>query len=170
MAPVYQTGQTPVSTAVGDCNGDGNPDVAVANYTSNSLTVLLGNGDGTFRHGEQYLVGSGPGGIATADLNNDRRLDLVVTDGNSNSVAIFLGYGDGTFAAKATYSAGSYPGMVAIGDLNGDGEPDLAVTDFYSHRAGNWGSAWQRRRHFRQSGLLRDQPARQSHLGCARRF
>ena len=122
-------GSAPVATAVGDFNGDGNLDLAVANFVDGTVTVLLGAGDGSFTTGGTYLVGADPFSIATADLNHDGKLDLVVGDFGQDTVSVLLGIGDGTFGPATDYPVGVYPGQVAIGDLNGDGIPDLAVAN-----------------------------------------
>jgi hypothetical protein len=115
--------------AVGDFNGDGKPDVAVTNPSTNSVSILLGNGDGTFQAAVAYLAGESPGTVAVGDFNLDGKLDLVVNS-NSNYITILLGNGDGTFRAPAHYAALEDPGSVAVGDFNGDGKPDLAVATF----------------------------------------
>ena len=116
---------------IADFNGDGIPDLAVTNYTSQTVSILLGNGDGTFTLKSSPAVGSEPYvGIVTADFNGDGITDLAVPNYNGNSVSILLGNGDGTFAAGTTISTGGtylYPQYIFTGDFNGDGKPDLAV-------------------------------------------
>ncbi|MGB6827183.1 MAG: FG-GAP-like repeat-containing protein [Terracidiphilus sp.] len=124
-------GSAPDSVAVGDFNGDGIPDLAVANYESSTISVFLGNGDGTFTatSTSPTLASYPPKAIAAADLNGDGKMDLVVTTpGTVGTATIFLGNGDGTFAPVAVSPAvGSEPSSIAVGDFNGDGIPDLAV-------------------------------------------
>ncbi|MGA2737761.1 MAG: VCBS repeat-containing protein [Bryobacteraceae bacterium] len=115
--------------AVGDFNGDGKPDVAVTNPSTNTVSILLGNGDGAFQPAVAYAAGTSPGTLAMGDFNLDGNLDLVVNS-NSNYITILLGNGDGTFAAPVHYAALEDPGSVAVGDFNGDGKPDLAVGTF----------------------------------------
>jgi hypothetical protein len=117
--------------AIGDLNGDGWPDLMVANSESPTVSVLLGNGDGTFAARVDRQIGSNPRSAQAGDLNGDGRLDLAVT-GNS-SVSVMLGIGDGTFGAPASYRTGSTPLMAAIGDLNADGAADLVTSNFYSN-------------------------------------
>jgi flagellar hook assembly protein FlgD len=118
----------PVSVAVGDLNNDGNLDVAVVHFSSAStVSVLLGNGDGTFQDAVDYSTGPSPNCVRMGDLNNDGKLDLVTTSGSSATVWVLMGNGDGTFQTKADYTTNPAPGSVAIGDLNGDGNADLAV-------------------------------------------
>jgi hypothetical protein len=113
--------------AVGDFNGDGKPDLAIANYSDNSVSVLLGNGDGTFRSHVDYPTGAEPFSVAVGDFNGDRRLDLAVANWYDGSVSMLLSNGDGTFQARVDYPVGSLPRSVAVGDFNGDGKLDLVV-------------------------------------------
>ncbi|HEV2380406.1 MAG TPA: FG-GAP-like repeat-containing protein [Terriglobia bacterium] len=133
LAPNYATGTKPCSVAVADLNGDSKPDLVVANSGSNNVSVLLGNGDGTFQAPANYAAGTAPSSVAIGDFNGDGKLDLVVSNASSDNVSILLGNGDGTFQPAAPYSAGSKPSSVAVGDLNGDKNLDLVVAD----QAGN---------------------------------
>ena len=126
----YAVGATPYSVAVGDFNGDGKPDLAVTNYSSFSVSVLLGNGEGTFQPAVNYATGNYPFSVAVGDFNGDGKLDLVVANFGGNSVSVLLGNGDGTFQPAVLYAAGSNPISVAVGDFNGDGKLDLAVADY----------------------------------------
>jgi peptidoglycan-associated lipoprotein len=103
--------------------------LAVANNLSNEVSILLGNGDGTFGAATNYAAGTGPTSIADGDFNGDGKPDLAVANGAGNNVSIFLNTGIGTFGAATNYAAGSNPTSVAIGDLDGDGKPDLAVAN-----------------------------------------
>ena len=119
----------PVNAAVGDFNDDGKLDLVVANNGSNNVSVLLGNGDGTFQRAVDYWVQNGPTtGTAVADFNGDGKLDLAVAN-NDGGVSVLLGNGDGTFQPAVNYDAGPKPSWVALGDFNGDGKLDLAVSD-----------------------------------------
>lgn len=131
-------GSEPSSVAVGDFNGDGIPDLAVAN--SNTVSILLGQGNGTFIEAVNSPVPTdfGAGSVAVADFNGDGKLDLAVaTDGstsnNVNYVDILLGNGDGTFTQAPSNTVGFAPYSVAVGDFNGDGLPDLAVANYLSN-------------------------------------
>jgi hypothetical protein len=133
------------SLAVADVNGDGKPDLLVANVEASpgsengSVGVLLGNGDGTFKTAVAY--GSGQpraNSVAVADVNGDGKPDLVVanlcvtdpTYCTSTAVAVLLGNGDGTFQTAVTYLSGGYEAeSAAIADVNGDGKPDLVVVN-----------------------------------------
>ncbi|HEV2350470.1 MAG TPA: FG-GAP-like repeat-containing protein [Terriglobia bacterium] len=123
------TGDHPESVAVGDFNGDGKLDLAVANYWSDNVTILMGKGDGTFAPtGQSPATGSNPLSVAVGDFNGDGKLDLAVANVLSENVTILLGNGDGTFAPTAqSPSASGYPSSVAVGDFNGDGKLDLVV-------------------------------------------
>jgi hypothetical protein len=126
----YPTGSTPYYVATGDFNGDGILDLAVANDGTDTVSVLLGNGDGTFGNKTDYTVGSGPICILAADLNNDGVLDLATTAQNSLVADVLFGDGHGGFGAAQSYPVGPNPNSIAAGDLNGDGWPDLAVTNY----------------------------------------
>ena len=133
-APIFSAARStdlasaPFSAAVGDLNNDGNLDVAIAHYISgNTVSVLLGNGDGTFQAGVDYPTGPSPNCVRIGDLNNDGKLDLVTTSGSSPTVWVLMGNGDGTFQSGVDYTTNPAPVSVAIGDLNGDGNADLAV-------------------------------------------
>src|ERR1019366_2828450 len=106
-------GSVPTAVVVGDFNGDGRADLAVANY-NNHVSVLLGNGDGTFQAPLNYSAGSNPNSIAVADFNLDGKVDLVLAD-LANAI-VLLGNGNGTFQPALTYAAGSQPASVAVGD------------------------------------------------------
>ena len=125
------------STAIGDLNRDGLPDLAVANG-GNNVSVLWGEPGGTFARPTTYDSGGGHAcSVAIGDLNDDGLADLAVANSTTNDVAVLLGQSGGGFAAAtAYYSGGSSPRSVAIGDLNGDGHPDLAVANSGSGNVG----------------------------------
>src|SRR6266566_4819084 len=136
---VTPVGPNPWYFAVGDFNGDGKLDLAVDDYgcpldcnssPSNAVTVLLGNGDGTFLPAPSLTVGNGPAGVAVGDFNGDGKPDLAVANLNDNTLSILLGNGDGTFQAPQTFAGvGTKPYFVAVGDFNRDGKPDLVITN-----------------------------------------
>jgi subtilase family serine protease len=120
-------GSEPEAVAAGDFNGDGIPDLAVVNAGATTVSVLLGDGDGTFRSGTTLQTGNSPLAIVAGDFNRDGRLDLAVSVSDS-SVVMFLGNGDGTFTpSNLSSSTGGGPYAMAAADYNGDGILDLAV-------------------------------------------
>jgi len=121
----------PTSIAVGDFNGDGKPDLAVANGTSNDVSVLLGNGDGSFQTAVNYAIGSStqPVSLATGDFNGDGILDLAVANHLANTASVLLGNSNGTFQAAAGYGASFFPQAIAVGSFTGDGRADLVVAN-----------------------------------------
>jgi FG-GAP-like repeat/FG-GAP repeat len=126
---MYAAGLQPISLVAGDFNGDGRTDLAIANNGSNDISVLLGNGDGTFRNQVTYAVGSSPYTLVAGDFNGDGRTDLAVANQGSGDISVLLGNGDGTFQAPVPYAVGSNPSAIVVGDFNGDGRTDLAVAN-----------------------------------------
>jgi len=127
-----------VSIAIADVNGDGLLDLVVANQLGcqgcdgGGVSVLLGNGDGTFQSPVVQSSGETPLSVAVADIDGNGTPDIVVADlcvGDCPAVFILLGNGDGTFQAPIPLLMGTaYADSVAVGDVNGDGKPDLVVT------------------------------------------
>ncbi|MBI4469726.1 MAG: VCBS repeat-containing protein [Acidobacteria bacterium] len=120
------------SVAVADFNGDGRPDLAVTNPGSDNVSVLLGNGDGTFSRGLEFDKGGFARSVAAADFNGDGHADLAAANTASNSVSVLLGDGTGNFGKAASFGAGVSPSSIAASDLNGDGKLDLVVTNLSS--------------------------------------
>jgi hypothetical protein len=118
----------PQSPAVGDFNRDGKLDLAVASEGATGVSVLLGNGDGTFRAAVNYSVPVAPDRVAVADLRNIGIQDLVVTNFN-DSVSVLLGNGDGTFQPAVNYATPPAPTYVAVGDFNGDHILDIVALE-----------------------------------------
>ncbi len=144
-AAAYESGGLdPHSVAIADVNGDGRPDLVVANVyanssaTSGSIGVLLGNGDGTFRPAMSFDSGAlNAVSVKIADVNGDGIPDLVVAnecsngDCTSGTVSVLLGNGNGTFQSAVNYaSGGQYASSVAVADVNRDGKPDLIVSNW----------------------------------------
>jgi hypothetical protein len=120
----------PLSVAIADLNGDGIPDLALADFNGNKVNVLLGKGDGTFTAlSGAPSTGVSPNFIVAADFDGDGIPDLAVTDGNSNTVTVLLGKGDGTFTLQSSPGTGNFPISVTAADFNGDGIQDLAVAN-----------------------------------------
>ncbi|HVH72841.1 MAG TPA: FG-GAP-like repeat-containing protein [Candidatus Dormibacteraeota bacterium] len=128
------TGQSPSAIVAGDFNGDGNLDLVVTDTTPTSelLSTLIGNGDGTFQNNISQTLSGIMRSLAVGDFNGDGKLDLAAviddTNNTTKAVSILLGHGDGSFAAPVQYSAGSTVfSPLLVGDLNGDGKLDLVV-------------------------------------------
>lgn len=128
-AVFYPTAFGAKSVAAGDLNGDGKPDLVVANLTASNLLVFLGNGDGTFQNPVTSGVSFGALYVALGDFNNDGKLDAAVTGPVGGQV--LLGNGDGTFRGGASLGSclGCGQGPVTIADLNGDGNLDLVMAN-----------------------------------------
>lgn len=126
-------GEGPISLSVADFNKDGDLDLAIANSKENTISILLGSGNGGFDihyklSNEKYAA---PNDIAIGDINNDGYLDVAVVNSNTSSVGIFLGRGKGKFSSQMTYSTGinSLPLGLALADVNNDRYLDLVVSE-----------------------------------------
>jgi hypothetical protein len=139
LTPVnYAAGTNPQAIVTADFNGDGRLDLAVANSSSSNVSVLLGNGDGTFQLAQNSATGAGPKSLAVGDFNADGKLDLATA--NNYDVSVLLGNGNGSFGAASNIGVVGNPASVAVGDFNGDGLMDLGVTSSYSY-SGYYGSS-----------------------------
>ena len=135
----FAAGDRPDSVAVGDVNGDGRPDLAVANLNSDNVSVLLnqtapGATAPSFAPQVTFATGAGPFSVAVGDVNGDGRPDLAVANLGADSVSVLLnqtapGATAPSFAPQATFATGPAAVSVAIGDVNGDGRPDLVVAN-----------------------------------------
>lgn len=131
-ATAIKVGTDPLAIVVGDFNADGHQDIAVANASDGTITMLLGAGDGTtFTSAGVTHVGTDPFSLAAGDFDMDGYLDLAVTNLGDNTVSILPGKGDGTFrtAKIQTLPTGSLPDAVAVADLNQDGYLDVIVAN-----------------------------------------
>jgi len=121
-------GPTASSFLLGDFNGNGNPDLVINYSGSLQLTVLNGNGDGTFTTGTTLNRGTGVGSFSNLmDINGNGTLDFVIANSTSNNISVFLGNGTGGFTQGATISTGALPSRPILGDFTGDGKTDLVV-------------------------------------------
>jgi len=126
----YTVGQNPVSIVVADLNGDGKDDIATAN-TNNlnfSVSVLLGNGTGSFSLTKHYAA-TGSYSLDFGDFNGDGKIDLMTVDGNLNSVCLLPGDGTGAFPSTINFPVEARHNSAVVGDFNNDGKADLAVTN-----------------------------------------
>ncbi len=116
----YDVGTNPFSLALGYLNADLILDLVVVNSGSANVSVLMGNGDGTFVVAVDYAVGESPRSVAIGDLDGDLILDLAVANFRSLNVSVLAGKADGTFATADNYVVGASPRSLVIGDLDGD--------------------------------------------------
>jgi hypothetical protein len=125
------TGLAPCSVTTANLNGDGNPDLVVANCHSEHIVVLLGDGGGSFHRsaGSPIAVGQGPASVAAADFDGDAKIDLAIPNGGSKDVTVLLGDGAGAFRAApgSPVRVGRAAVEVTAADLNADGNTDLVV-------------------------------------------
>jgi len=123
----YTVGNQPWAVCTGDFNNDGKIDLASGNYGDNSVSVILGNGDGTFKPQATYNIGVETSSVVSGDFNGDGHMDLVASCDPFDSV--LLANGDGTFNPQMTFASGGIAWSSIVGDFNGDGKLDLAFTD-----------------------------------------
>jgi FG-GAP-like repeat/FG-GAP repeat len=130
----FEAGVAAESLVAADFNNDGILDLAVGNYpglhrTEGSISVLLGNGDGTFQTPISHRISGEPQNILAADFNHDGNMDVVVFESpydNGPTMSVLLGNGAGRFSAPITTSISKFTTSIAIADFNGDGFPDIA--------------------------------------------
>jgi Bacterial type II and III secretion system protein/FG-GAP-like repeat len=138
-------GHDPVFVVTNDFNNDGFQDLAIANQGDSSISVFLGNGDGTFKTPAPPPIllpaGSQPTGLAAADVNGDGKADLIDANQGTNTISVFFGNGDGTFQSPTNYPTGNAPVYVALGDFNNQGALDIAVANNGAPTSNNSGNS-----------------------------
>jgi type II secretory pathway component GspD/PulD (secretin) len=122
-------GNAPSAVLAVSLRGTSAVDIVDANQTDGTISVFLGNGDGTFSARTDIPVGKGPVALATADFNGDGKADIAVVNQTDDTVSILLGNGDGTFTAGQVLSTGKKPSAILATDINADGHVDLAVAN-----------------------------------------
>ena len=122
-------GSAPFAIASADVNGDAIPDLVVPNFTSNSVSVLIGQGDGTFSTKVDYATGTSPIAVAAGDVNGDGNVDVVTANYNANTFSVLLNAGNGTFSASVHYPTGGAPRAVALAKLDAGSALDVVVAE-----------------------------------------
>jgi hypothetical protein len=131
----YEAGTTPRGIATGDVNNDGFVDMIVASAASNSISILLGTGDGTFLPATSRTSGGvKPVALTLGDFNGDLNLDIAVVNRGSDAVTILTGTGAGTFTTGASIPVAVGANAIQAGNLDADGDLDIAVTSATSNR------------------------------------
>jgi hypothetical protein len=125
----FDVGSAPRSVQVADLRGNGIRDLVTANFGNDSISVVLGNGDGTFQPALNIAVGRRPLAVAVADFDGDQIPDLVVANSADDTASVLLGNGDGTFHLAGNFAVGPNPIAVAVGDFNGDRKPDIVTAN-----------------------------------------
>lgn len=123
-----ETGNQPLGVVAADLNADGAADLIIANTISGNVSVLLGDGNGTFHNQIRYAASPYAQSAIVADFNGDGRLDIATANYIFDSISVLLGNGDGTFQKAMTYDVGSTVDQIISADINGDGIPDIIAS------------------------------------------
>jgi len=132
----FSTGNGPQAMAIGDVDGDGKPDVAVVNFTDNTVSVYLNTstaGTISFAAPKTMTTSTGPYALAIGDVDGDGKVELVVANASANTISVFQNMsapGNVLFAAKFDYATGNTPHGIAISDVNNDGKPEIITANF----------------------------------------
>jgi hypothetical protein len=129
LAPLT-TGAGPASVAVTDIDGDGTPDIIMANRIDQTISVYLGNGDGTFQPPKPFAAGPRIWRVTVGDVVNDGKPAILVGNKGNNTVSVLLGNGDGTFQPQIIVPAGTRVAGATAADVDGDGKPDLLMDNY----------------------------------------
>ena len=132
----FSVGDYPLSVVVEDFNRDGNPDLAVANEGTDDVSVLIGDGGGSFGMANSYAVGDYPTAAAAGDLDGNGILDLVVVNHSSSNISLLLGDGLGGFTAASHFAVGSGPRDLTVGDVDLDGNLDVVTANYTADSVG----------------------------------
>lgn len=131
-------GIAPWCVAAADANNDGRTDLFSGNFVSNTVTVLLNNGAGSFTLSGTRPTGSSPWSMRATDLNGNGNCDVLVANNGSSTIGVLLGNGTGGLAAMTGYSVGSNPVWAEVGDVDGDGDLDISSASFSAANATIW--------------------------------
>ena len=129
----YQVGSHPISVFGADLNSDGNPDLAIANEDSNSVSVLFNNGEGSLGPESNFPTGRVPKSVYAADFDNDGDMDLATANAVSANISLLYNNGSGNFIVDSIDVSGLQPNWIFGADFNGDGFSDLATANTGSH-------------------------------------